>query len=66
MFISEQPYTRFESPSPARIPVPSSISSLAAVFAIALVLFVAMLTVAPAIARICPAPRAGTPIHLAR
>jgi hypothetical protein len=36
------------------------------VLAVALVLFVAMLAATPRITRICPAPRAGTPVHLAR
>jgi hypothetical protein len=34
--------------------------------AIGLVLFVFLLAGTPGIIRICPAPRAGTPVHLAR
>ena len=65
MFISE-PFIRFESPAVSPLPVPAGLRSLAAVLAVALVLFVAMLSVTPGITRLCPAPRAGTPVHLAR
>jgi hypothetical protein len=34
--------------------------------AVALALFVVLLAATPSITRICPAPRAGTPVHLAR
>jgi hypothetical protein len=34
--------------------------------AVGLVLFVVMLAATPGITRICPAPRAGTTVHLAR
>jgi hypothetical protein len=36
------------------------------VLAVSLVLFVMMLAATPGITRICPAPRAGTPVHLGR
>jgi len=36
------------------------------VLTVALALFVVMLAATPGITRICPAPRAGTPVHLAR
>jgi hypothetical protein len=65
MFISE-PSIRLESPSVAGVRVPAGLRPLVAVFAIALMLFVAMLTVTPCVTRACSAPRAGTPIHLAR
>ena len=65
MFVSE-PYIRFESRSVAPVSVPTGLPSLAAVFAVALVLFVVMLAATPGITRVCPAPRAGTPVHLAR
>jgi hypothetical protein len=65
MFVSE-PFIRLESPSLAPVSVPAGHSSLAAVLAVALVLFVVLLAATPGITRICPAPRAGTPVHLAR
>jgi hypothetical protein len=65
MYISE-PFIRFESPALSPLSVPAGIRSLLAVFAAALVLFVAMLAITPGITRVCPAPRAGTPVHLAR
>ncbi|HEX4279727.1 MAG TPA: hypothetical protein VHZ27_03110 [Solirubrobacteraceae bacterium] len=65
MFISE-PFIRFESPAASPVSVPSGLGSLAAVLAVALVLFVAMLALTPGITRVCPAPRAGTPVHLGR
>lgn len=67
MFISE-PFTRFESPTVAPVPVrvPAGFRSLVAVFAIAITLFVVMLAATPVITQICPAPRAGTPVHLGR
>ncbi len=65
MYIYE-PFFRFESPTVAPVSVPAGVRSAAAVLAIALTLFVAMLAVTPGITRICPAPRAGTPIHLGR
>jgi hypothetical protein len=64
MFVSE-PFIRFESQS-APVSLPAGLPSLAAVLALGLVLFVVMLAATPGITRICPAPRAGTPIHLAR
>ena len=65
MFISE-PFIRFEAPAVSPLPVPAGLRSLAAVLAVALVLFVALVAVTPAVTRLCPAPRAGTPVHLAR
>jgi hypothetical protein len=65
MFVSE-PFTRFESQSVAPVSVPAGLPSLAVVLAVALVLFVVMLAATPGITRICPAPRAGTPVHLGR
>jgi hypothetical protein len=65
MFVSE-PVIQFESPSVARVSVPEGLRSLAAVLALALVLFVVMVAATPGITRICPAPRSGTPVHLAR
>ena len=65
MYISE-PFIRFESPAVSPVSVPSRLGSLAAVLAVALVLFVAMLALTPGITRVCPAPRAGTPVHLGR
>lgn len=65
MFISE-PFIRFESPAASPVSVASGLGSLAAVLAVALVLFVAMLALTPGITRVCPAPRAGTPVHLGR
>jgi hypothetical protein len=65
MFVSE-PFIRSESPSLASVSVPAGGTSLAAVLAFALVLLVVMLAATPSITRICPAPRAGTPVHLAR
>ena len=63
MFVSE-PFFRFESP--AVVPVRPGLRSVVVVFAIALVMFMALLVATPGITRICPAPRAGTPVHLAR
>lgn len=65
MFVSE-PFIRSESPSLGPVSLPAGRTSLAAVFAFALVLLVVMLASTPGITRICPAPRAGTPVHLAR
>ena len=65
MFVSE-PFIRFESPATAPVSIPAGIRSLVAVLAVAIVLFVAMLAVTPGITNLCPAPRAGTPVHLAR
>jgi hypothetical protein len=65
MFVPE-PFTRFESQSVARVSVPAGLPALAAVLAVGLVLFVVMLAATPGITRICPAPRAGTTVHLAR
>jgi hypothetical protein len=65
MFISE-PFIRFESPAVPPVAVSAGFRSLAAVFAIAITLFVILLAATPAITRICPAPRAGTPVHLGR
>jgi hypothetical protein len=65
MFVPE-PFIRFESRSVTPVSVPAGLHSLAAVFAVALVLFVVMLSATPGITRICPAPRVGTPVHLAR
>ncbi len=65
MFVSE-PFIRFESPAVSTVSVPAGVRSLVAVLAAALVLFVAMLAVTPGITRVCPAPRAGTPVHLGR
>lgn len=65
MFVSE-PFIRSESQPVASGSVPAGLLSLAAVLAVGLVLFVVMLAATPGITRICPAPRAGTPVHLAR
>jgi hypothetical protein len=65
MFVSE-PFIRFESPAVAPVSVPAGIRSLVAVLMVAIVLFVAMLVATPSIVRLCHAPRAGTPVHLAR
>jgi hypothetical protein len=65
MFVPE-PFARFESQSVARVSVPAGLPALAAVLAVGLVLFVLLLAATPGITQICPAPRAGTPIHLAR
>jgi hypothetical protein len=65
MLISE-PFSHFESRSVASVSGPAGLPSLVAVLGVALVLFVVMLAVTPRITRICPAPRAGTPVHLAR
>ena len=64
MFISEPLLPQFTSPAVPQ--VPAGLAQLAVVLAVALTLFVVMLAVAPAITRICPAPRAHTPVHLAR
>jgi len=48
------------------VSVPAGLRSLVAVLTVAVVLFVAMLALTPGITRVCPAPRAGTPIHLGR
>lgn len=61
-----QPSIRFESPTFAARSIPAGISSLTAVLALGLTLFVLMLAATPGIARICTPPRAGTPVHLAR
>lgn len=65
MYVSE-PFIHFESQSVAPFSAPVGLRPLAAVLAIGLVLFVVLLAATPAITRICPAPRAGTPVHLAR
>lgn len=65
MYISE-PFIRFESPVVSPVSVPAGVRSLAAVFAVAITLFVVLLAATPGITRICPAPHAGTPVHLAR
>jgi hypothetical protein len=65
MFVSE-PFSHFESRSVAYFSAPAGLPSLAAVFTVALVLFVVMLAATPQITRVCPAPRAGTPVHLGR
>ena len=65
MFVSE-PFIRFESPAVSPVSVPAGLRSLVAVLTVAVVLFVAMLALTPGITRVCPAPRAGTPIHLGR
>ncbi len=65
MFVSE-PFIHSESQSLASVSISAGRSSLAAVLAIGLVLFVVLLAATPGITRICPAPRAGTPVHLAR
>jgi len=61
-----QPFTRFESHPVADLSVPTGIPGLATVLAIGLVVFVVMLVASTGITHICPAPRAGTPVHLAR
>jgi hypothetical protein len=65
MFISE-PFIRFESPAVSPVSVPAGFRSLVAVLAVALVLFVTMLAATPGLTGLCPAPRAGTPVHLGR
>ncbi|MBV9803408.1 MAG: hypothetical protein JO130_09470 [Solirubrobacterales bacterium] len=65
MYVYE-PFARFEPTTVAVVSLPSRLRSVAAVLASALVLFVAMLVATPGITRVCPAPRAGTPIHLGR
>ena len=65
MFVSE-PFSHFESHSVAPVSVPAGLPGLATVLAIGLVVFVVLLAATPGITRICPAPRAGTPVHLAR
>lgn len=65
MFVSE-PFIHSEPQSLASVSISAGRSSLAAVLAIGLVLFVVLLAATPGITRICPAPRAGTPVHLAR
>jgi hypothetical protein len=65
MYITE-PFISFESQPVASRSAPAGLTSLLAVLSLALLLFVIMLAVTPRIARICPAPRAGTPVHLAR
>ena len=65
MYISE-PFVHFESQSAAPESALAGLLGLAAVFAIGLALFIVMLAATPGITRICPAPRAGTPLHLAR
>jgi hypothetical protein len=44
----------------------AGLRGLAALFAIGLVLFVVMLAATLGITDVCPAPRAGPPVHLAR
>ncbi len=65
MYISE-PFIRFEAPAVSPMSVPAGVRSLVAVLAAAIVLFVIMLASTPGITRVCPAPHAGTPVHLAR
>jgi hypothetical protein len=65
MYVTE-PFIRFESQSAAQSSAAAGLLSLAGVLAVSLVLFVMMLAVTPGITRICPAPRAGTPVHLGR
>jgi hypothetical protein len=66
MFISE-PLPQFTAATaPQARQVPAGLAQLAAVLAVALTLLVVMLAVTPGITRICPAPRAHTPVHLAR
>ena len=65
MYITE-PFNSFESPMASPVSVPTGLRALAAVFAIAFTLFVVLLVATPSITRICPAPRAGAPVHLAR
>ncbi len=65
MFVSE-PFIHSESLSLAPVSARAGRSSLAAVLAVGLVLFVVLLAATPGITRACPAPRAGTPVHLAR
>jgi hypothetical protein len=65
MYVAE-PVIRFESQPVASRSVPAGLTSLLAVLSLALVLLVIMLAVTPGITRICPAPRAGTAVHLAR
>ncbi|MBV8218899.1 MAG: hypothetical protein JO325_10575 [Solirubrobacterales bacterium] len=48
------------------VSIPAGLRSLVAVLALAITLFVVLLAATPAVTRICPAPRAGTPIHLGR
>jgi hypothetical protein len=64
MFVPE-PFARFEPQSVAPLSA-RGIPGLAAVLAIGFALFVVMLAAAPGFTRICPAPHAGTPVHLAR
>jgi hypothetical protein len=61
-----EPFARFESQSVARVSVPDGLPALAAVLAVGLVVFVLLLAATTGISQICPAPRAGTPIHLGR
>jgi hypothetical protein len=63
MFIAE-PLPHFEPRTATQ--APAGLAPLAAVLAVALTLFVFMLAATPGITRICPAPRAGTPVHLGR
>lgn len=65
MYVTE-PVIRFESQPVAARSAPAGLPSLLAVLTVALALFVVMLAATPGITRICPAPRAGTPVHLAR
>jgi hypothetical protein len=65
MYVSE-PFIHFEPQSVVPVSVAAGLRSALAVLAVALVLFVVMLAATPGITRICPAPRAGTPVHLAR
>lgn len=65
MFVSE-PFIHSESQWVAPVSGPTGLPALASVLAIGLVVFVVLLAATPGITRICPAPRAGTPVHLAR
>jgi hypothetical protein len=65
MYVTE-PVIRFESHQVASRSAPAGLPSLLAVLTVALALFVVMLAATPGITRICPAPRAGTPVHLGR
>ena len=65
MFVSA-PFIDFESQSVGPVSVRAGLPALATVLAIGLVVFVVLLAATPGITRICPAPRAGTPVHLGR
>jgi hypothetical protein len=64
MYIAEQLLPQFESRT--ALQAPAGLARVAAVLAVALSVFVVMLAATPGITRICPAPRAGTPVHLGR